>query len=90
MAAAFAANVVGIYLLGSIENWARWLAQTSGYFRLWRLGLYAATLYGWLWMRRRLLARTPDRAAGRRLLCAEIAAVLAITTLEGSLLLRDL
>jgi hypothetical protein len=77
-------------LLGSIENWARWLAQTSGYFRLWRLGLCAATLYGWLWMRRRLLARTPDRAAGRRLLCAEIAAVLAITTLEGSLLLRDL
>jgi uncharacterized BrkB/YihY/UPF0761 family membrane protein len=90
LAAAFAANVLGIYLLGGLDSWAHWLAETAGYFRLWRLGLYAVTLYGWLWMRRRLFARIPDITARRRLLGAEISAAMAITTLEGSLLLLDL
>jgi hypothetical protein len=90
IAAAIAANLLGIYLLGSLESWARWLAQTSGYFLLWRLCLYAATVWGWHWMRRRLLRREPERASRRRLVRTEIAGVVTIVTLECSLLLRGL
>ena len=35
----------------------RWLAASAGYFLVWRLCLYGATVHGWVWMRRRLLAR---------------------------------
>nr|WP_067297509.1 hypothetical protein [Marinobacterium profundum] len=88
LAAAIAANLIGIYRLGSIEGWARWLAGASWYFLLWRLCLYAVTAAGWRWMRRRLLAREPDGASRRRLVRAEIAGVLAIAALECSLLLQ--
>lgn len=85
LAAAVAANVVGIHFLGSIIGWERWLADAAGYFLVWRLCLYGATAYGWLWMRRRLLARESDMEARRRLVRAEIAGVMAIVALEVSL-----
>lgn len=88
LAAALAANLIGIYRFGSIDGWARWMAAASGYFLLWRLCLYAATAIGWRWMRRRLLAREPNEAARRRLIRAEVAGVLAIAALECSLLLQ--
>src|SRR3546814_4133573 len=44
-----------------------WLADVSGFFLVWRLSLYGATVYGWVWMRRRLLARQPDSQTRRRL-----------------------
>jgi len=50
--------------------------------------LYAATAWGWLWMRRRLRAREPERAAGQRLLRAEVAAIVAVSVLEASLLMQ--
>ncbi|HBO7085099.1 TPA: hypothetical protein L4973_006028, partial [Pseudomonas aeruginosa] len=53
VAAAVGANIVGIFLVGSIDNWERWLTATAGYFLVWRLCLYGATAYGWVWMRRR-------------------------------------
>ena len=52
LAAAVAANIAGIHYLGSVVGWERWLAEASGYFLLWRLCLYGATGYGWVWMRR--------------------------------------
>jgi hypothetical protein len=85
---AVAANVAGIYLIGSVAGWERWMAQASGYFLLWRLCLYGATVYGWLWMRGRLLAREQDGEAKRRLIRTEIAGALAITALEVSLFLQ--
>ena len=92
VAAAVGANIVGIYLVGSVANWERWLAATAGYFLVWRLCLYGATAYGWVWMRRRLLAREAqrgaDRQARRRLLRSEIAGVAAIVALEASLLMQ--
>ena len=92
VAAAVGANIVGIFLVGSIDNWERWLTATAGYFLVWRLCLYGATAYGWVWMRRRLLAREAqrgaDRQARRRLLRSEIAGVAAIVALEASLLLQ--
>lgn len=51
-----------------------------------------ATAYGWVWMRRRLLAREEqngtDGQARRRLVRSEIAGVFAIVVLEASLLMQ--
>jgi hypothetical protein len=92
VAAAVGANVVGIYLIGSVAGWERWLAASAGYFFIWRLCLYGATAYGWIWMRRRLLAREDqsgtDTQAQRRLIRAEVAAVVAMVALEASLLMQ--
>ena len=92
VAAAVGANVVGIYLVGSVASWEQWLAAAAGYFLVWRLCLYGATAYGWVWMRRRLLAREDqngaDRQARRRLVRSEIAGVVAIMVLEASLLMQ--
>ncbi|EPG2413629.1 hypothetical protein MBN93_004015 [Klebsiella pneumoniae] len=87
--AAVGANIAGIYLVGSIADWERWLACASGYFLLWRLCLYGATAYGWMWMRGRLLAREGDAQARWRLRRSEIAGVVAIVALEASLLMQD-
>ena len=89
IAAAVGANIVGIYLVGSVTGWERWLAAASGYFLVWRLCLYGATAYGWVWMRRRLLAREgDDTQARRRLVRSEVAGVVAIVALEASLLMQ--
>ncbi|MCV6101155.1 hypothetical protein [Pseudomonas aeruginosa] len=87
-AVAVGANIVGIYLVGSVAGWERWLAAAAGYFLVWRLCLYGATAYGWVWMRRRLLAREDDAPARRRLVRSEIAGVVAIVALEASLLMQ--
>ena len=89
IAAAVGANLVGIYLVGSVAGWERWLAASAGYFLVWRLCLYGATVYGWVWMRRRLLAREEDAQARRRLVRSEIAGVVAIVALEASLLMQS-
>ena len=93
VAAAVGANVVGIYLVGSVAGWEQWLAAAAGYFLVWRLCLYGVTTYGWVWMRRRLLAREAqngaDGQARRRLVRSEIAAVIAILALEASLLMQS-
>ncbi|MEL4887287.1 hypothetical protein N6P31_09410 [Pectobacterium betavasculorum] len=85
---AVAANVAGIYLVGSAAGWERWMSASAGYFLAWRICLYAATVYGWLWVRRRLLARESEPDARRRLVRAEIAGAIAIVALEASLLLQ--
>ena len=89
IAAAVGANLVGIYLVGSVAGWERWLAASAGYFFVWRLFLYGATACGWVWMRRRLLAREEDAQARRRLVRSEIAGVVAIVALEASLLMQS-
>ena len=78
----------GIHFLGSVVGWERWLVETSGFFLLWRLCLYGATVCGWVWMRRRLLARESGMEARRRLLRAEVAGVVGIVALEASLLMQ--
>ena len=89
VAAAVGANVVGIYLVGSVASWELWLTATAGYFLVWRLCLYGATAYGWVWMRRRLLAReSGDVLVRRRLIRTEVAGVVAIVALEASLLMQ--
>lgn len=89
LVAAFAVNLVGLRIAGSIDGWQRWLAAHSGHFLAWRMVLYAGTAWGWLWMRRRLRAREPDVGTRQRLLRVEVAAVLAVVALEASQLLRS-
>lgn len=74
-AVAVGANIVGIYLVGSVAGWERWLAAAAGYFLVWRLCLYGATAYGWVWMRRRRSRCVPGGAV-------------AIVALEASLLMQ--
>ena len=87
--AAVGANIAGIHLVGSVAAWERWLAASAGYFLVWRLCLYGATACGWVWMRRRLLAREGPNGTGgqarRRLVRSEIAGVVAIVALEARL-----
>lgn len=73
---------------GQRHGLAELMAAASGYFLVWRLALYAATARGWLWMRRRLLAREPDPEARYRLIRTEVAGVAVIVALEISLLLQ--
>ncbi len=86
LAAAITVNVIGIRMVGNLDNWQRWMADHAGYFFAWRLLLYAGTAYGWWRMHRRLRQREPDGAAHRRLVRVEIAAGLALVALEASLL----
>ncbi|MBN9369271.1 MAG: hypothetical protein J0H59_19950 [Comamonadaceae bacterium] len=50
--------------------------------------LYAATAYGWWWMRRRLRERELSAETHQRLLRVEVAAVITLVLLEGSQLLQ--
>ena len=44
-AVAVCANIVGIYLVGSVAGWERWLAAAAGYFLVWRLCLYGMRVH---------------------------------------------
>ncbi|HIH2751399.1 hypothetical protein L3V59_36195 [Burkholderia aenigmatica] len=57
---AFAANIVGIYLIGDVVAWSQWLDDHRRHLFIWRLCVYAATASAWLWARQRLLRRDPD------------------------------
>lgn len=82
-------NLVGIRMAGDSESWELWMKAHSAWFLAWRVLLYAGTVAGWIWMRRRIIEREPDRATHLRLLRIEIAAVAAFIALEASLLLRS-
>lgn len=75
-------NVLAIRLLGDVQAWSNWLRDHTLGLLLWRLCLYAALIYGWRWMRARLLQREPD--ATTRLRRAECAGVAALVLLEVS------
>lgn len=85
---AVAVNIAGIHFIGSIDDWERWLETHTEHFFVWRLCLYSATAGGWWWMRKRLRQREPAAQSHQRLLRTEIAAVITLVLLEGSLLLR--
>lgn len=77
-----AIHAVGIRIVGNVAAWQRWLHVHAWLFRLWRLALYVAILRGWWWMHMRVRQRDRSPDARRRLMRAEIAAVLAIVLTE--------
>lgn len=88
LGAAFVANLVGIRMAGDVAAWEQWMRRHSLWFLVWRLALYAGIAAGWIWMRKRVLAREPDNTTGQRLRRLEISAVAAFVVLEASLLLQ--
>lgn len=88
VAVAAEVNIAGIHMIGGVEGWQHWLQAHAGHFLVWRLCLYGATAYCWWWMRRRLLRRESSRETHRRLLRTEIAAVIAVVSLEAGQALR--
>ncbi len=74
--------ILGVYLLGGVRGWDSWLSQHRVLLLGWRLLLYAATLVGWCWMRKRLLMRESNVTARSRLRRTELAAVSVIAALE--------
>ena len=89
LGAAVGANLIGIRMAGDVVAWEQWLRRHSLWFLIWRLALYAGIATGWIWMRRRVLAREPDSTTGQRLRRLEIAAMAAFVVLEASLLLQS-
>lgn len=85
LGAGLLASLLASQLLGEPPDWRQWLNEHGGLFLAWRVLLYSGTLWGWLWLRRRLRAREPDGAAAGRLWRAELAAVVAVLLLEASL-----
>ncbi|HEX7638013.1 MAG TPA: hypothetical protein VF457_06410 [Burkholderiaceae bacterium] len=83
VALAAAVDAVGVRVVGSVTGWQRWLRAHEGAFLAWRLALYSATAWGWWRMRARLRRRAPAAEARRRLLRAEVAAVIVILLVEG-------
>lgn len=82
VAVAVLVNVVGIELAGDILSWDHWLKDNAPVFFVWRMLLYAATVYGWLWMRKRVLQREETVDARKRLKRVEICAAASIVLLE--------
>ena len=75
-------NLLAIRLLGDVHAWSTWLRDHTLGLLLWRLGLYAALIYGWWRMRARLLRREPQ--SRQRLRRAEAAGIAALVLLELS------
>jgi len=77
-------NVIGIQLTGDIQNWERWLKEKAAVFFVWRLFLYAGTVYGWLRMRKHVLQRETTPEGRNRLKWVEIYAAVSIVLLEAT------
>lgn len=77
-------NVVGIALAGNVGRWQAWMNAHESLFLTWRLILYANIAAGWVWMRRRVLAREPGRDTQWRLARLEIACILIVVMLEAT------
>lgn len=86
---AVAVNLIGIRIAGTMADWNRWLQEHSLYFLGWRLCLYGGTAYGWWWLRSRVLRREPTNETRTRFRRIEVAAVLTILALEGTVLVQS-
>jgi hypothetical protein len=64
------------------HSWQIWYGTHWPLLLAWRLCVYGATAYGWMWMRRRIQHREPAPETHRRLLRTEIAALLVVLAIE--------
>lgn len=89
--AAVATVVVAVYLLilrahelANPARWHLWYRHAWLLLLFWRLCLYAATIYGWVILRRRRGETGLSREAQIRLTKTEIAALLALISVEAA------
>lgn len=75
-------NLYGIYILGNLESWQAWRAESYGYFLTWRLALYGFIVRGWIPIRKQVMAREPEMSW--RLKRMEILVTTAIVLFEIS------
>ncbi|WP_095101669.1 hypothetical protein [Pseudomonas sp. Irchel 3A5] len=73
-------NLYGIYILGSLENWRAWRAESYEYLLAWRLAVYALLVWAWLSVRPRVLNPAPQMR--RRIRRAEFAAAMTCILFE--------
>jgi hypothetical protein len=90
VACAVCVNALGIAVVGSVGDWSQWLNHHRWHFLAWRVCVYGATAYGWWWMRTRVLQREAAPETRTRLQRSELAAILAILTLECANVLQSL
>lgn len=76
----FLMNALGVWAVGDVEHWARWVGQHRVLLAMWRFVVYGATITAWLSMRRRLIATEP--AAATRLLRVEVATLIVVALIE--------
>lgn len=81
--------MVGVRIAGDIEQWENWLIRYALVFLLWRMVLYAGLIYGWVWMRKRVIAREAGNGSDqtqikRRLLVCEVCAIVVMLMMEVS------
>ncbi|MGE6193713.1 hypothetical protein ACQKCL_22100 [Stutzerimonas stutzeri] len=72
----------GVSMVGSIEAWQRMLEQASPVLFVWRCLVYAAMVWCWLWLRRRVIERDPSEDAQKRLRRVEVGVGLTIVLFE--------
>jgi Na+/melibiose symporter-like transporter len=72
----------GVSMLGSVDAWERMLDQAAPLLFVWRCLVYAAMVWCWLWLKRRVLERDPSADARKRLLRVEIAVGLTVVVFE--------
>ncbi|QXI09154.1 hypothetical protein [Pseudomonas zeae] len=66
----------------NIQEWNTWRQSNQSALLIWRVPLYAVTVYGWYRMRLSLIKRGFTRHQHKRLLYAEVAAIAALALLE--------
>ena len=83
VALAVLVNMAGVTLLGGVTQWTQWLHDHRLHFFLWRLCVYALTVWGWLWMRRRIRKTEGTSGAEVRLIRVEAAAIATVVLVEA-------
>ncbi|OWB31486.1 hypothetical protein [Xanthomonas oryzae] len=83
---AFAANVLGIRLLGGVDAWAMWLKAHAWYFFAWRLLLYGAITVGWCRIHKNASeqGRSKHDVMRLRLAAAGVLAVMIVAEATGT------
>lgn len=85
---AFAVNLIGIRLTGSIGGWKDWLHAHAAQFFVWRLCLYCAIATFWWQTRRHLQQRPFDADAVNRHQLIGAGAVITVLLHESRWLLH--
>lgn len=82
LAVGFVAMTWGVSMVGGIEAWQQMLDQASPVLFVWRCLVYAAMVWCWLWLRRRVIDRDPSDDARKRLRRVEVGVGLTIVLFE--------